>query len=77
MQNFISALCIFLSTRAMTHRPHQFNSVGVAITLSSANILSLLDLFLIFIFTVPNAAWNVLHMLCEIYSAALKYKIFL
>jgi hypothetical protein len=59
MENFIFALCIFLSPRFVTHGLHQFCSAGVAIPLQSANILSLLDLFLILVFTVPTAAWNV------------------
>lgn len=57
MENYIFARCIFLSTRVVTHGLQQFSRVGVAI--QSANILSLLDLFLIFVFTLPKAAWNV------------------
>ena len=59
MENFIFSLCIFLSARVLTHGLQQFSSVGVTITLQSANILSFLDLFLIFVFAVPNTAWNV------------------
>jgi len=59
MEIFIFAHCIFLSPRFVTHALQQFSSAGVAIPLQSANILSLPDLFLIFVFTGPTAAWNV------------------
>jgi hypothetical protein len=44
MENFIFALCIFLSPYFVTHGLRQFSSVGVALPLQSANILSFLDL---------------------------------
>ena len=56
MDDFIFAICIFLSAFFVTHGSGQLSSVGVAIPLQSANILSFLDLFLIFVLTGPTAA---------------------
>jgi len=58
MENFIFALCVFLSAHSVTRGLQQFSSVRVAIPLQSANIFSFLDLFLNFVFTGPTAAWN-------------------
>jgi hypothetical protein len=59
MEIYMFALCIFLSSRFVTHALLQVSSAGVAILLQSANILSLLDLFVFIVFTGPTAAWNV------------------